>query len=55
MAAAIEKAGLNIADYFDVADKVIARDDLDRNQYKLNKSKLEEFRTMVRQNKPALK
>lgn len=55
MAAAIEKAGLNIADYFDVADKVIARDDLDRNQYKLTKSKLEEFRTMVRQNKPALK
>ena len=55
MAQAIEKAGLSVADYFDVADKVVARDNLDLNQYKLPKARLASFRTLVRQNKPALK
>ena len=54
IAKACEKAGLSIADIFDVGDKLIAKDGLDEKQYKLG-DKLEVFRTLARQNKPALK
>lgn len=55
IAAACEKAGLNIADIFDVGDKLVAKDDMDRKQYELTKKNLDIFRTLVRQAKPALK
>lgn len=52
---ACEKAGLNISEIFDVGDTIKAQKGLDEKQYKLNKENLETFRTLVRQNKPALK
>ena len=55
IAAACEKAGLNIGDLFDVADKIIAKDSLDEKQYLLKPAQLAEFRSLVRQSKPALK
>jgi hypothetical protein len=55
IAKACEKAGLSIGEIFDVGDKIVAKDDLDRKQYDLPKTKLEVFRTLVRQAKPALK
>ena len=55
IASACEKAGMSIGEIFDVGDKVIAKDDLDRKQYDLPKTKLEMWRALVRQNKPALK
>jgi hypothetical protein len=55
IAAACEKAGLNIGEIFEATTKVFAKDDLDIKQYSLPKEKLPLFRTFVRQNKPALK
>jgi hypothetical protein len=55
VAKACEKAGLSLGEIFEVGDKIVAKDDLDRKQYDLPKTKLAEFRTLVRQAKPALK
>ena len=55
IAAACEKAGMPIAEIFTVANKVIAKDNLDEKQYTLPEDKLPMFRAIVRQNKPALK
>ena len=55
IAKACEKAGLVLGDIFDNTVKVVAKDNLDRKQYELGAKKLAEFRTMVKQNKPALK
>jgi hypothetical protein len=55
IATACEKAGLDIAVLFDKVDKVVAREDLDRNQYDLPQEKLAMFRALVRQSSPALK
>jgi hypothetical protein len=55
MADACEKAGLDIATLFDVADKVVAKDNLAQNQYRIAKEKLPAFRSIVRQYKAALK
>jgi hypothetical protein len=53
--AALTKAGIDIGESFSVVDVLKARPDLDRKQYELTPKQLEEFRTLVRQNKPALK
>ena len=56
IAAACEKAGLDIATIFDRTEKVIGKDDLDKKQYEVLKPvQLEEFRTLVRQAKPSLR
>ena len=56
IAAACEKAGLDIATIFDRTEKVIGKDDLDKKQYEVLKPKeLEIFRTLVRQAKPSLR
>jgi hypothetical protein len=56
IAAACEKAGLDIATLFDRTEKVIGKDDLDKKQYEVLKPvQLEEFRTLVRQAKPSLR
>ena len=55
IAAACEKAGMPLVEAFDVCDKVIAKSGLDEKQYSLPKDKLSIFRTLVEQNKPALK
>ena len=55
LAAACEKAGIVIADYFDRVEKVVAKDDLDVKQYELGANNLAIFRTLVRQAKPSLK
>jgi len=56
IAAACEKAGLGIGEIFDVSDKLTATKGLDEKQFQLkNKKALDQFRTLVKQNKPALK
>ena len=55
ISAACEKAGLNIAEIFEVGDKLVAKDDLDVKQYELPKKKLDTFRSIVRQAKPSLR
>jgi hypothetical protein len=55
LVAACTKAGIDIGEFFSVTDVLKARPDLDRKQYDLTPKQLEEFRTLVRQNKPALK
>ena len=54
---AIQAAGLEPKDVFDVVDCRVACEDLDEKQYKLcgNQTRLETFRTMAHQAKPALK
>ena len=52
---AVAAAGMNLGDAFDVVDELRAKKDLDVKQYELTPAKLDEFRTLVRQNKPALK
>jgi hypothetical protein len=52
---ALEKAGLDISDFFDVEDKLAAKSDLDRKQYELDEDKLAVFRTLVKQSKPSLR
>ena len=52
---AIESAGLSFKDSFEVTDIVVAKPDMDMKQYELGEKVLEQFRTLCRQNKPALK
>jgi hypothetical protein len=52
---ALASAGMTVGDAFDVTDELRAKKDLDQKQYELNPTALAEFRTLVRQNKPALK
>ena len=52
---ALTDAGIDIADTFDVVDVLVAKDDLDRNQYELTPKELGIFRTLVKQNKPSLR
>jgi hypothetical protein len=52
---ACKKAGIDIAEVFDVADKVVSKPGLDQKQYELSAEKLASFRTVARQFKPALK
>jgi hypothetical protein len=52
---AMTKAGIDIGEYFVVTDVLKALPDLDRKQYDLTPKQLEEFRTLVRQNKPGIK
>lgn len=52
---ALASAGMTVGDAFDVVDELRAKPDLDQKQYELNPTALDEFRTYVRQNKPALK
>lgn len=52
---ACEKAGLDIGAIFDVGDKLVAKDDLDRKQLALDEDKLTVFHTLVKQNKPSLR
>ena len=49
----LSKAG--IADIFAVVDKYKSKKGLDEKQYNLDENDLDEFRTLVKQNKPALK
>lgn len=55
--AAVEKAGIDLSEAFKVEDVVIKKEgvELDRKQYELSETKLETFRTMVRQAKASLK
>ena len=55
LAKVVADAGMNLVDAFDVVDVLKAKPDLDRKQYDLPERKLDEFRTLVRQSKPALK
>lgn len=55
IAAACEKAGLNIGEIFESTVKIFAKDGLDEKQYTLPPDKLPLFRAFVKQNKPALK
>lgn len=55
LATTCEKAGINISEYFDRVEKVVAKDDLDIHQYELGVNDLAVFRTLVRQAKPSLK
>jgi hypothetical protein len=52
---ACEGAGLSVNDIFDQVVKLTGKKDLDQKQYQLTPNKLATFRTLVRQNKPALK
>jgi hypothetical protein len=52
---AVADAGMNMGDAFDVVDVVIAKPDLDQKQYGLKPEDLDTFRTLCRQNNPALK
>ena len=52
---ACETAGMDLNAIFDKTVKVAAVDGLDAKQYSLGTRKLPQFRTLVRQNKPALK
>lgn len=55
LAKAVEKAGLDISDFFDVIDKTQAIKNLDEKQYELDDEKLGVFRTIIRQAKPSLR
>jgi len=50
-----KKAGLPVEDIFEGGEKIVAKTDLDRRQYDLTEKELNQFRTLVRQNKPGLK
>jgi len=52
---ACETAGLNLNDIFEKVVRVEAVEGLDEKQYSMGAAKLVNFRTLVRQNKPALK
>jgi hypothetical protein len=55
IAAVCDKAGMALSEVFEVGDKVVARSGLDEKQYNLSSEKLDIFRTLVKQYKPALK
>ena len=52
---AVTDAGITLADAFEVTDALKATKDMDVKQYELPGTQLDEFRTLVKQNKPALK
>jgi hypothetical protein len=53
---ALTSAGMSIGEAFDVTEKTVAKQDLDRNQYTfVPKDKLDTFRSLVKQYKPAVK
>jgi len=52
---AIEAAGLEVGDVFEVTDALAATQDLDRRQYELTPEQLEQFRILCKQYKPSLK
>lgn len=52
---AIQKAGLDLADVFEVTDAIGHCDDLDRKQYELDADTLPEFRALVPWRAPAIK
>ena len=52
---ALAAAQLNFADSFEVIDTVYAKKELDMKQYVLAQPVLDQFRTLCKQNKPALK
>jgi hypothetical protein len=51
----VADAGMSLGDAFEVTDTLVTKDGLDEKQFKLAPTKLEEFRTLCRQAKPALK
>ena len=51
----VAAAGMSLGEVFNVVDTLMAKPDLDRKQYELSEEDLAVFRTLVRQNKPALK
>jgi hypothetical protein len=51
----VSDAGMNLGDAFEVTDALVTKDGLDEKQFELPPTKLEEFRTLCRQAKPALK
>jgi hypothetical protein len=54
--AVCEKSGMALNEAFEVGDKVVAKKDLNQKQYSvIPKDKLPIFRTLVKQNKAALK
>jgi hypothetical protein len=55
MVAACEKAGLDVGDLFENAEKLVAKKGLDQAQFQLDEEKHQLFKTFVRQNKPGLK
>ncbi len=55
LATACQAAGINVAEYFDRGEKVIAKPDLDRKQYELKVEDLETFRSLVKQAKASLR
>jgi len=55
VAKACEAAGLSIGEIFDVGDRIVANEGLDEMQFELPKTKLDVFRTLVKQAKPALR
>ncbi len=55
IAAVCAKAGMVLSEVFEVGDKVVAKSGLDEKQYNLSSEKLDIFRTLVKQYKPALK
>lgn len=52
---AIEAAGLDFGDVFEVTDTLVAKPDLDVAQYELKPDKLAEFRTLCKQYTPGVK
>jgi hypothetical protein len=53
--AAVTAAGLNLAEAFEVTDVLKAKPDLDQKQYELKDKQLMEFRSLVKQQKIALR
>jgi hypothetical protein len=51
----VADAGMNLGDAFEVTDTLVTKEGLDEKQFELSPAKLEEFRTLCRQAKPALK
>ena len=52
---AVQDAGLTVAEAFDVTDVFKAQKSLDEMVYELSDKKLEEFRALVKQHKPAVR
>jgi len=55
--AAINAAGMELGDVFEVTDQYVAKPDLDRKQYELfpKQAQLDTFRTLIKQRKASLK
>jgi hypothetical protein len=52
---AVTDAGIDIGDAFEVKDILVSQKGLDEKQYEMDANLLAEFKTLVRQYKPALK